>query len=363
MEEAGPNLEHVQHSNGALPRDVLAAIFAQLEPRERAATAAVCVDWAAVHRDPDSRIWEGANLQGPTQRAVLDLDLTYGDGAGGYATSLQRCLSRWGPGLKQLQLHDVDFDTLFHSAGSDHQQEQHLPRSLLAVLTREDGSALAPLEALRISGLAPSLLFLPAFSSTLRQLVMPQLPRAAALRLPAVMEHLTALEVLDTVVVDCWDAEKAGSLAGGAPGLGGPLPDGPTAPGCLRDDPEADACMAVLRAAAQWCKGLRHLALSFCDSDPMDGWEADIPEELTTLTALNAVHLNLPGCLDGAGEGGLLSLPLWAPHLRHLVLVEPTGDAPADQHRHHSLGRLTGAVTAPSPPLHRHCHARCCSIT
>lgn len=75
-----------------------------------------------MHRDPDSRIWEGANLQGPTQRAVLDLDLTYGDGAGGYATSLQRCLSRWGPGLKQLQLHDVDFDTLFHSAGSDHQQ-------------------------------------------------------------------------------------------------------------------------------------------------------------------------------------------------------------------------------------------------
>lgn len=81
-------------------------------------------------------------------------------------------------------------------------------------------------------------------------------------------------QVLDTVVVDCWDAEKAGSLAGGAPGLGGPLPDGPTAPGCLRDDPEADACMAVLRAAAQWCKGLRHLALSFCDSDPMDGWGA-----------------------------------------------------------------------------------------
>ncbi len=69
-----------------------------------------------------------------------------------------------------------------------------------------------------------------------------------------------------------------------------------------------------------------------------------LPEALSTLTALTALLLHFPGHMFESGR--LLRLPLAAPGLLRLSLIEEVSGQTPDELRPHDLGRLTGA------PLH-----------
>ena len=66
---------------------------------------------------------------------------------------------------------------------------------LLTALCHADGSAAGPLQVLRMQRLGPSVIHIPAFSDTLRHLVLPDGQPDEAGDLPAAISHLTALEV------------------------------------------------------------------------------------------------------------------------------------------------------------------------
>ncbi len=78
------------------------------------------------------------------------------------------------------------------------------------------------------------------------------------------------------------------------------------------------------------------------------GAEPQLPDELSTLTALTVLHLDLPWHSPGAGHW---PLPLAAPALRFLSLSHRSGLAPFhavtyESYQAHPLDQLTGAPVA-----------------